>query len=193
MTIDAAAVGTTLTKYAVKADKLQAVISDVAADTGELSNTQKGYKVVVEPEKSAGDYDKGTALDLMVYTDTTVTDVGLLKVTVKDASGNEIGTANVKAGQTSKASGTPIHTTINGDVDCSAMSVEVEVVNFLKATGVELVNDTLHTYRVTFDRALVGSVDTSKFAAKKDASTTTTVSSAEKEGTSVLLLSLIHI
>ena len=80
-----------------------------------------------------------------------------------------------------------MHTTVSGDVECRTYTVEATPVDLLKATGVELVNDTLHTYRVTFDRALDGTVDRAKFAAESATGTTLTVSDAVNEGSSVLI------
>ena len=186
VTIDGSALGTTLTTYTVKADTFTDAIADVATSTGDMTATDTAKNIVVEPDRN-GSFAKGTSLDLMVYTNTAIAEVGMLKVTVKDAAGAVVGTANVTASNATKATGAVIHTTVSGDVDCSTYTVEATPVNFLKATGVELVNDTLHTYRVTFDRALDGDVDKTKFSGTSSGSTALTVSDAVNEGSSVLI------
>lgn len=158
----------------------------MATVKGDMTSTDLNKNIVVEPERN-GSLTKGDALDLMVYTSAAISEVGMLKVTVKDASGAVVGAAEITRTAVDKAHGAVIHTTVSSDVDCSTMSVVVEAVDFLKITKVELVNGTLHTYRITFSRPVVGDQDESNYNGTKDGSNANNATAAANENGTILV------
>jgi hypothetical protein len=143
--------------YDVANTTLEVAIKDATGTKGDITEAGDGAKkITVAPSRNGTDLSGN--LDLLVYTDSAIAEVAAIKVTVKNGT-EVVGTATVDANSTPVANAERIHLVLDKDVDVSTYTVEVEAVNFLKVTGVEVQDAAAKIYVITFDRELKAGVD----------------------------------